>query len=100
MDFIIDSLQKPKGFELLYRASEHEFSAAKFYECCDRVENVLVIIKTEFSKIIGGFNRLGWNSKLHNQWSPDPDKNCFLFSLNLKVKIDLVDTQKAIFNNR
>ena len=54
------------------------------------LENVLVIIKTEFSKIIGGFNRLGWNSKLHNQWSPDPDKNCFLFSLNLKIKIDLV----------
>ena len=47
---------------LLYRASENEFSVAKFHDKCDEVENTMTIVLTESEKIIGGFTTLPWKS--------------------------------------
>jgi hypothetical protein len=47
---------------LLYRASEHEFSVKEFHRLCDGETNTLVLVKTEFNKIIGGFTPIPWRS--------------------------------------
>ena len=53
--------QTIKGFKLLYRASENIFSAAEFHNKCDNVNNTLVLMETEFGKVVGGFNAQKWN---------------------------------------
>jgi hypothetical protein len=61
---------------------------------------MLVIIKTSHGKIIGGFNPRGWNSQLDRKWSPDHQKGTFIFSADLKQKMDLIQPTKAIGNNK
>lgn len=46
--------------KLLYRASENKFSMEKFYEKCSNIHNTLIVMKTEFDKIIGGYTPLTW----------------------------------------
>ncbi len=48
--------------KLLFRASEHNFSAAEFHKHCDGFENTLVIAKTQSDKVIGGFTPNKWYS--------------------------------------
>jgi hypothetical protein len=52
-----------KSFELLYRASEHNFDIKKFHEKCDSVPNTLVLIETEFGRVLGGYTPIPWTSK-------------------------------------
>ena len=47
---------------LLFRASEHEFSIKEFHKLCDGESNTMVIVRTEFNKIIGGFTSIPWKS--------------------------------------
>ena len=48
--------------DLLYRASQNSFSAAKFHEKCDGMKNTLTILITEYDKIIGGYTPVAWKS--------------------------------------
>ncbi len=96
----MQTLQQPKGFQLLFRASEHQFSAAKFYEHCDKVKSVLVLVKTQFGKVIGGYNPYGWSSEMHGKFTVDQQKKCFLFSVDLKQKMDIVNTNYAVYNSK
>ena len=66
--------RKIKGFKLLYRASQNEFSVAKFYNKCSNIPNTLILIKTEFNKIIGGFTPLCWKLGTKEENFPDPTK--------------------------
>ncbi len=91
-------MKNPKHIQLLFRASEYKFSTSKFHELCDKIPNSLVLIKTEFGKIIGGFNSLGWNSQL-NGYSADNSKKTFLFSVSLKQKFDLIQPMGALYSN-
>lgn len=50
--------------KLLFRASEHYFSASEFHKHCDGVQNTLLIAKTEFDKVIGGFTPNKWHAPL------------------------------------
>ena len=72
MSHIIDNqeydicLQKWIGerrkMKLIYRASEHNYTAESFHKCCDNIEDpVLVIIKTSEGWIFGGYTSSGWN---------------------------------------
>ena len=61
LDFLNEILDKPKKSQLLYRGSEHNFSALKFHELCDSYPHTLTIVKNEFKKIIGGYTPLIWN---------------------------------------
>jgi hypothetical protein len=45
--FLGNSLKQPKSLKLLFRASSHEFKAAKFHQYCDDMENTLTIVKTD-----------------------------------------------------
>lgn len=50
------------GVRLLYKASDHNFSAKKFHELCDGVENTLTIARTQYNKIVIGFCPFRWES--------------------------------------
>ena len=73
---------KPIEFKLLYRASKNAFSIEEFHKMCDNVPNTLVLVETEFGKVIGGFSTSPWKSK-KKQWVADKDKISFIFSLSL-----------------
>lgn len=47
---------------MLYRASENDFLASKFHEKCDNISDNLVIVETEYGKVIGGFTAFAWKS--------------------------------------
>lgn len=78
-----ESLANLCGFDygrkwmLLYRASEHGFSARDFHFRCDEMPDTLTIIKSSNGNIFGGFVDATWQSKSQYKQS---DK-AFIFSL-------------------
>jgi len=69
--------------DLLFRASEKKFDIRDFHKACDEINNTLVLIETEFGKVIGGYTPIAWRStKKH--WAPDKQQESFVFSLNLR----------------
>lgn len=50
---------------LLYRASDHNYLALEFHKKCDNIPNTVVVAKTQFGNVIGGFTPVKWemNSK-------------------------------------
>ena len=49
--------------KLLYRASEHEYSACKFHELCDGQGATVTIIETNFGNIVGDYTPIPWSSE-------------------------------------
>ena len=47
-------------WKLLYRASEHGYTAESFHECCDNKGPTLVIIKSSEGWIFGGYTTQSW----------------------------------------
>ena len=82
--FLKGILNNPRKIDLLYRASEHNFSAASFHQKCDNIPNTLVLVRTEFGKTIGGFTPYEWNTS--GNWVNDSGRKSFLFSLDEKEK--------------
>ena len=97
--FVGDSLRKigkAKGLKLLFRASEHEFSAAKFHEKCDNKPHTLTLMRNEFGKTIGGYTPVCWNA-VRSGYAPDPSLASFLLSVDLGEVFRLKDANKAIY---
>ena len=80
----MEALNRPKRFELLFRASEHNVRAAAFHAKCDKKEDTVVIVRTEFGKTIGRFTHYTWASS--SEYLGDPGRKCFLFSLDREEK--------------
>ncbi len=69
-----------RAFELkrIFRASENEFSIAKFHELCDNTGATLFVGKSEqYEKTFGGFTSVNLNKDRHCTWETDP--TAFLF---------------------
>ena len=49
--------------KLLYRASEHDYTAKSFHECCDNQGPTLIIIKSSGGWIFGGYTIQSWSKK-------------------------------------
>ena len=47
-------------WKLLYRASEHGYTAKSFHEYCDKKKPTLVIIKSSGGWIFGGYTTQSW----------------------------------------
>ena len=62
-------------FNLLFRASDHEYSAAKFHEYCDNKGPTITIIQSNWGNIFGGYTSKSWKSDN----SMIRDENAFLF---------------------
>ena len=50
-------------WKLIYRASEHEYTASSFHEYCDDKGPTLVIIKSDGGWIFGGYTIQSWSGK-------------------------------------
>ena len=46
--FLSTALNHPKALKLLFRGSEHGFSALAFHECCDNIANTFTIDNNHF----------------------------------------------------
>ena len=77
------SLSFPKQLRLLFRASGNSFSAAHFHKKCDKFKNTLILLRTEFGRILGGFTEYPWDS-VKKGFFNHRGKNAFLFSLDHK----------------
>ena len=66
-DLYDSSLKKLIGefrWKLIYRASEHEYTASSFHAHCDNKGPTLILIKTIQGNIYGGFTTLSWNGSI------------------------------------
>ena len=53
--------------KLLYRASEHDYTAESFHECCDNQGPTLIIIKSSGGWIFGGYTNQSWSgNRIYN----------------------------------
>ena len=67
--------------KLLYRASEHNYSAAEFHRLCDNQGATVVIVKSrDYPNICGGYTDIPWDSSGSYKSANVEDKP-FLFSL-------------------
>ncbi len=55
-------LGNDKYMKLIYRASEHDYTASSFHEYCDDNGSTLIIIKSTGGWIFGGYTSKDWNS--------------------------------------
>ena len=67
-------------FNLIYRASQDGFEAAKFHEKCDDKPNTFILIKSENGNVFGGYTEQSWSGK-----GGKTDPNAFIFSLVNKI---------------
>ena len=83
--FISKALNYPIKIELIFRASEHQFRARAFHQCCNNINDTLILIRTEFGRTIGGYTHYKWNNERKNssEYVDDPAKRTFLFQLDL-----------------
>ena len=82
-EFICEALGYPEDYELLFTASEHNFSAAAFHERCDDIEDTIVLIETDNGKMIGGYTHYPWTSPENAEPVNDPDCKAFIFSQDM-----------------
>ena len=48
-------------WKLIYRASEHEYTASSFHECCNDKGPTLIVIKSSGGWIFGGYTTQSWS---------------------------------------
>ncbi len=60
--------------------------------------NTVILVKTQFDKVIGGYTPLIWNKEL-NSYSQDSEPQSFLFSLTTGDKFTNNDLQNTIYNH-
>ncbi|KAK8813358.1 hypothetical protein WA158_002950 [Blastocystis sp. Blastoise] len=79
---LVNWLGKEKKWKLLFRASEHDYSAEQFHKYCDYRGETLVLIKhighNNHMNIFGGYTDHSWDSA--NCWKSYSKK--FLFTLS------------------
>jgi hypothetical protein len=71
-------------WNLIYRASQDGFEAAKFHTNCDNKPNTLIVIKSTNDNVFGGYTEQTWNQiGTYDNYKDDP--NSFIFSLINKL---------------
>ena len=53
------------NWKLIYRASEHEYTASSFHECCNDKGPTLVVIKSSGGWIFGGYTTQSWSGSIY-----------------------------------
>ena len=59
-----------KQINLLYRASEHNFTSESYHKVCDEHESLITIIKSNYGNIFGGYSGI-ITSNHHKRWNKD-----------------------------
>ena len=97
LDFLGDCLvsTKAKQLRLLFRASEHRFSAYEFHRHCDGVNHTLVLVRSAAGMTFGGYTPLKWRSG-DGEYEEDESGQSFLFSLDKMEHFALTDRRYGI----
>ena len=69
---------KIKGCRLLYRGSEHGWTAADFHRLCDNRGPTMSLLKNDKSFVFGGFTKQPWDSSGGDK----NDSESFIFAGN------------------
>ncbi|KAF2075713.1 hypothetical protein CYY_002955 [Polysphondylium violaceum] len=72
----IDSTKR-LHFELLYSASDNEFTTSSFHKACDNKGATITVIQTTNGEVFGGYNSTSWSS----DGGFGGDSKCFIFTL-------------------
>lgn len=59
-----------KEFQLLYKASDNNWSAEFFHDLCDNKGATITIIQNDYGNIFGGYTSISWTSD--RQYKSDP----------------------------
>ncbi len=54
-----------RKWRLLYRASEHGYTAKSFHECCDDKGPTLIVIKSSGGWLFGGYTTQSWSGSIY-----------------------------------
>jgi len=80
----------------LYKATRDGFNHNKFKEKCLAKPNTLIVLLTEFNRLIGGFTPLVWQRPIDLQeYNKDETKKTFLYSLTSGKKYKLLKSNYA-----
>ena len=99
MNFITGCFKEPpiRTLRLLFRASEHNFSADEFHRYCDGVPHTLVLVRSEQGKNFGGYTPLPWKSR-NFEWEEDASGRSFLFSVDKRERFALTQPKKSSYH--
>ena len=77
-DMVCDELAQQKiNWDLIYRATEDEFDYKSFWNKCNGVSNVIVIVESTTNNVFGGYT-----SKAHTERTTSTkDENAFIYSI-------------------
>ena len=64
-----------KNLQLLFKGSDHDFSAKQFHSLCDNKGPTITIIESEYGNIFGGYTSKSWNTN----FTFVKDENAFVF---------------------
>ena len=92
---LLTKLPSVRRFNFLFRASDHKYSAKKFHEICDNKPGMIVIIKSNWDNIFGGYTSKSWKVTDKKWGNYVTDKNAFLFLIksdktSLQIKCPLL----------
>jgi len=89
-----------KRFERLYCASIDGYNCLDFHRKCDNAGPTLVVLRTSYGNLIGGYSCLNWQSSNNSyEYAMDIGKSCFLFSLTRNEKYICTTNDYAICNS-
>jgi len=84
-------------WKLIYQASVDGFSSRSFHSKCDGYMGTLVVIKSVYNYIFGGFTSINWSAK----YDYKHDSNSFLFNLvnfyNISLKMNIIKEQNPMY---
>ena len=80
---------------LLYCGSKDGFKSKTFHKLCDNKPNIIILVKTSYGTIIGGYTKVGFiKSNNKNTY----DNKAFMFCLK-KLQSKIYNIKKNNFNN-
>jgi len=84
-DLLCGWLGKKVYLKLLYRGSRDGYESQTFHSKCDNQGPTIVVLRTNFQKVIGGVSFVKWESPPRTGlFCKDPSGKSFVFSLSLK----------------
>ena len=69
---------KLKNLNLIYRATRDGDSINNFFNKCNQIKNVILLIKSNNNSIFGGFTQIGFVKSSNSKFKDD---EAFVFSL-------------------
>lgn len=89
----------PLKTNLLYKATRDGFSHNNFKEKCLNIPNTMVVILTEYNKLVGGFVPMAWKRPVEShQYVRDESRKTFVFSVTNGKKCKLIKPNYAVCN--